>query len=176
MRVARRLTVTSIATLALLAGTGVVTSQAFAHGSRTRPDHIVVRGDVEQRLHLTADDLGKLQQHTVDVTFETSTSSERHTFTGPLLLDVLDAAVPEFDTSVKNDKLRHVVDVTGSDGYEVAVAWGEVDPFFENKQVLVALAQDGVALGDAGPRLVVQGDGHGGRYVSDVTTIRLSVP
>ena len=36
-----------------------------------------------------------------------------------------------------------------------------------------AITEDGVALGDAGPRLVVPGDLHGGRYVSDVVSLRL---
>ncbi len=59
-------------------------------------------------------------------------------------------------------------------GYEVVVVWGEFDPDFGAKPLLVAITQDGVALGDAGPRLVVPGDTRAGRYVSDIVTIRLA--
>jgi hypothetical protein len=91
----------------------------------------------------------------------------------PLLLDVLNLAHPDFDPTIKNDFLAHVVTATGSDGYRATVAWGEFDPGFEAKQILVAITEDGAALGDAGPRLVVPGDMRGGRYVSDVVSLKL---
>src|SRR5262249_14363734 len=52
-------------------------------------------------------------------------------------------------------------------------AWGELDPDFGNKQIVLALTQDGQSLATQGPRLVVPGDVRGGRYVSGVETIRL---
>lgn len=174
MRATRRLAISSIAALAVVAGTGAVSNQAFANGGKPRPDTVVVRGDVQHKLKLTAAELAALPQQSIIVTYKSGSTSETHTFTGPLLLDVLNAAVPEFDPAVKNDKLGHFVDVTGSDGYEAVVAWGEFDPDFEGKQLLIAITQDGVALGDAGPRLVVPGDSRGGRYVGDVVTIRLA--
>jgi hypothetical protein len=42
------------------------------------------------------------------------------------------------------------------------VAWGEIDPDFANKSVLLAVTQDGQSLADTGPRLVVPGDGEAG--------------
>ena len=52
---------------------------------------------------------------------------------------------------------------------------GEIDPSFENKDVLIAWNQDGQPLtGDNGPvRLVVPGDGAGGRYVNGVVTMEV---
>ena len=48
------------------------------------------------------------------------------------------------------------------------MAFGEIDPGVENKQVLMAYAENGQPLGDSGfARLVVPGDTHGGRYVSN---------
>jgi len=61
----------------------------------------------------------------------------------------------------------------GSDGYQVLVAWGEIDPDFANQDILLAVMQDGASLADQGPRLVVPSDGRGGRYVSGVARIRL---
>ena len=60
-----------------------------------------------------------------------------------------------------------------SDGYQAIVAWGEIDRGFENKEVLLAVTEDGRPLDDEGPRLVVPGDIRGGRYVTGVTRIRL---
>jgi DMSO/TMAO reductase YedYZ molybdopterin-dependent catalytic subunit len=164
-----RLIATGIAAVALT----FTAAGAAPSAAGQRPDTVVVRGDVEHRLKLTAADLAALPQVSVTVSFLSGSGSQSHTFTGPLLLDVIDLAGPGFDPAIKNDKLAHVVTATGSDGYRATVAWGELDPDFENNQILLAITQDGTPLGDAGPRLVVPGDSHGGRYVSDVVNLRL---
>lgn len=65
--------------------------------------------------------------------------------------------------------------VTGSDGYQAILAWGEIDPGWEGKDVLVAYMEDGQPLNSDGMAcLVVPGDLSGGRYVSNVTSITLS--
>jgi hypothetical protein len=71
---------------------------------------------------------------------------------------VLATAQPTFDPNIKNDALRFWVEATGSDDYAAIVAWGEIDPGFGAKQVLLAYEEDGVDLCTAGPRLVVPGD------------------
>jgi hypothetical protein len=58
-------------------------------------------------------------------------------------------ATPGFDPNVKNDALAHVVTATGSDGYRATVAWGELDPNFEGKEILVATFEDGQPPGRA---------------------------
>ena len=92
--------------------------------------------------------------------------------TEALLYDVLSLLRPRFDPAVRNDKLRFYVSATGLAAYQAIVAWGEIDPEFENKGVLLAVIEDGQTL-TRGPRLVVPGDIRGGRYVSDVVSIRL---
>src|SRR5262245_53486732 len=164
----RRALLSLVGALALLTSATVI-----AHDSADKPGRFVVSGDVEQRLKLHVADLAKLPQKVLTVTFLAGTSLQQHTYTGPLLLDVLKMAVPEFDPAIKNDALRHYVVVTGSDGYRVVVAWGEFDPGFENKQILLAATEDGASLANAGPRLVVPGDIHGGRYVPTVVSIKL---
>src|SRR5262249_43926787 len=134
----------------------------------------VVKGDVQHKLKLTTDDLAALPQETVTVKFLAGSTSQTHTYVGALLLDVLNMAGPEFDPNIKNDNLRHSLAVTGSYGYRVVVAWGECDPGFEAKQVLLAESEDGQSLATAGPRLVVPGDIHGGRYVTNVVSVRLA--
>jgi DMSO/TMAO reductase YedYZ molybdopterin-dependent catalytic subunit len=137
----------------------------------------VVTGNVQHKLRLTVADLAAMvNQQTVDVTYHAGTGTEQHVFTGPLLLDVLTSAVPEFDPAIKNDKLRHFISVTASDTYQALVAYGEIDPSFENKKVLLAVTQDGVPLTDQGPRLVVPGDMAGGRFVTGVVKVTIDKP
>jgi len=167
----RRILLGVLATIALVAGIWTVNGTATASD---RPGRFVVKGDVQHRLKLRAADLAVLPQQSLQVTFQAGTSTQTHTYTGPLLLDVLNLAVPQFDPTIKNDKLRHYVAVRGSDGYEVVAAWGEFDPGFEGKKMLLATTEDGVSLADAGPRLVVPGDARGGRYVTNVVTVQLA--
>ncbi len=150
---------------------------AFAHDTSRhaapKPGRVLITGDVEKRLRLDASDLARLPQQVVTVTFMSGSGAQTRTFTGPLLLDVLNLAQPDFDPAIKGDKLRHYVVATASDGYQAVVAWGEFDPEFGAKKILLAITEDGVSLADAGPRLVVPGDVRGGRYVSNTVSIRL---
>lgn len=175
MRASKRVRVAVAAGAAVIGVSGLGLAAGSAAGADQKPkvDRVVVRGTVAHRLKLTAADLAALPQHTQTVTFLAGSTPQTHTYSGPLLVDVLNAAGPTFDPAIKNDKLRHYASVIGSDGYAVTVAWGEIDPGFENKEVLVALTEDGVPLGDAGPRVTMPGDSRGGRYVSDVVTIDL---
>ena len=134
----------------------------------------LISGNVARPGCASAASLAKLPQRTITVTFSSDAGPQTHTFSGPLLIDVLNAAKPRFPSTVKNVQLRYAVLATATDDYQAAVAWGELDPKFEGKQVLLATTQDGKAL--AKPRLAVPGDKAGGRYVSDVVTLRLSRP
>jgi hypothetical protein len=180
MRRSRLLAVAFVAIVSALAVSvsGVLARDRPHEGHRALPaGSFRVTGDVEHRLRLSVADLAAMaDQRTVDVTYKAGAGTEHHAFTGPLLLDVLARAVPRFDPAIKNDRLRHYVSVTASDAYQALVAYGEIDPAFENKQVLLATTQDGVSLADQGPRLVVPGDSAGGRYVTGVVNVRLGKP
>jgi hypothetical protein len=75
-------------------------------------------------------------------------------------------------------KLRVTVMVTGADGYQVALGWGELDPEFGAAPILLAYLSDDKPMGDKQgmARLVVPGDKRGGRYVSTVKSIELRDP
>ncbi|GAA1661291.1 hypothetical protein GCM10009765_08480 [Fodinicola feengrottensis] len=169
------LSAAAVATAAALSSAAAPTAAAPA-----TPAHqwckggAVISGNVSRPGCASAASLAKLAQKTVTVTFSSSAGNQTHTFSGPLLLDVITAAKPRFPSTVKNVQLRYAVLATGSDDYQATVAWGEFDPKFAGKQILVATKQDGVAL--AMPRLVVPGDTAGGRYVSDVVSLRLGRP
>ncbi len=135
-----------------------------------KPGRVAVSGQIAHRRVLSFGDLRSLPQHTVTVTFTSGQGQQRHTFTGPLLLDVANALHPRFDPAVKNDQLRFFVAATAAaDGYRAVVSWAEIDPGFAGTRVLLAVTEDGVSLAETGPRLVVPGDDKGGRYVSGVT-------
>jgi hypothetical protein len=139
----------------------------------TTPGSVGVVGDVANPLVIDAAILDALPQHTVNVSFTAGGGGPvPHTFTGPLLLDMLAAAGPKFDPAIKNDRLRHFISVTASDGYRALVGYGEIDPAFENKQILLATTQDASPTA-GGPRLAVPGDTAGGRYVTGVVQVYL---
>lgn len=131
---------------------------------------VAVTGDVTTPTVLTRASLARYPQKTVPVTFRSGTGREAHVFRGALLADVLpvSALAP---APGKNPFLSFAVLGVGADGYSALVAYGEISPDFANTQVLVATARDGKPL--ATPRLVVPGDGKGGRYVSDLVELKV---
>ena len=63
---------------------------------------------------------------------------------------------------------------TGSDGYKVVFALGEIDPGFDNRNAVVAYSINGAGLGANGvARLVVPGDVKLGRSVSNLVAIEV---
>lgn len=146
---------------------GVASATAKTAGIR-------LSGALDERGALSRAELKKFKQRSVKSVYLTKSGTQRHTYTGALLLDVLKAAEPAF-TSDKHDPLRFAILVTAADGFQAVLAWGEIDKELANKKVLIALTEDGKTL--ARPRLVVPGDSHGARQVYDVervTLLRLS--
>ncbi|GAA4020941.1 molybdopterin-binding oxidoreductase [Deinococcus rubellus] len=136
---------------------------------------VVVTGAVSQPMTLTLEAVRALPAQTVTLSSTAAGQPVQHSYTGALLSDVLKAAKPTFRPEIKNDALRYALLASGRDGYSALFSWGELDPGFGNRAVLIAYAQDGQPL-DAvnGPlRLVVPGDGKAGRYVSTLSRLVL---
>jgi DMSO/TMAO reductase YedYZ molybdopterin-dependent catalytic subunit len=169
-------------TLAALLGAGLPAAavvagpvEAPAAQSTTFAPEFAVAGLVGAPRSFTRDDLGGLPQVTLPVVYGSGSGVESAVFTGPRLLDVLDAAGgPKFPPE-RNAKLRTYVLATGADGYQAVLAWGELDPDFGAQPVLVAWQRDGQPLGEGQgvARLVVPADKRGGRHVATVTRIEL---
>jgi DMSO/TMAO reductase YedYZ molybdopterin-dependent catalytic subunit len=132
-----------------------------------------VNGHVANPLKLHVDDLRTYPAHDVTVSFQAGGAPVTHEYVGALLTDVLATAEPTFDPAVKNDSLNFWVSATGADAYSALVAWGEIDPSFGAKPVLLAYEVDGTDLCSAGPTLVVPGDIKGGRYVSTIVRVHV---
>lgn len=131
-------------------------------------ESLAITGSVASPLQLSLTDLKALPPATVTWSYTTRKhGDQKGTFTGPLLWTLLSKASVQ-DKDAKTH-LRHVIMVSGSDGYTVALAIGEIDPSYEGKSVLVAYEKDGQPLD--GLKLVVPGDREGGRAVSDIAKI-----
>jgi len=145
-----------------------------AQTSSNPPTSFQIGGEVTQRLWV---DLQKLQNFPVaneNVTFVAAGQVVSGEYTGALLWDLLQAAGIKIDPTVKNDILRKIIVITGSDGYESAFGAGEIDPDFGGNQIIIAYAENGQPLGSEGfAKLIAPGDKLGGRYVSNIVTIKV---
>ncbi len=135
-----------------------------------------VTGDVTAPATYTPSNLPLLPPTTETVTYQTGGGPQTGTFTGPTLWYLLDTAVGLQSPPVKNGVLRQYVVATGSDGYTSVFALGELDPNFGggNPQVLVAYQENSMPLGSTGfARIVAAKDNYGGRYVSNLASLRV---
>ena len=156
----RRVAIGLAASLALLS---VCSATATAAGA------VDVAGDVKNPTTLSVDALRGLPSQTQAVTFQSDKGAQSHTYVWVPLLDIVTAAAPAVDS--KHASLSVVIVATGADGYSAAVSLGEISPEFAATPVLVACTEDGQELDR--PRLAVPGDIKGGRYVSDLTELRV---
>jgi molybdate transport system substrate-binding protein len=135
-----------------------------------------VDGQILNPMTLTAEDLqAGYSPQTLDVTFLNGTETVSSQFTGVPLWQIISAAQPNLNADVPNDRISMFIVVTGSDGYQAVIAWGEIDPEFGNEPILLAYAENVAPIADEQGtiRLVVPSDGRGGRYVQGVVNISL---
>lgn len=160
----------SVLLCGLLAGGLAPAAAAAPAPAVVAPGDVALTGAVTTPRVLTKASLAALPQKTVPATYRSGTTLEAHTFTGALLSDVLPttALAP---APGKNPFLSFAVLGIATDGYTALVSYGELAPDFGNTQVLIASVQDGKPL--ARPRLVVPGDGRGGRYVTDLVELKV---
>lgn len=153
---------------------GLGTSRQAAASVKT----FALAGDLAKPGRLTVADLRRRwEQRQADVVFHCAGSGPRHhTFSGPLLREVLTDAGPAFDVRRRKDRSRFIVAVTGGDGHHTMLSWGEIDADFGNAPVLLATEMDGRELDLEGSQLVVPWDHCGARYVSAVSGIWVGAP
>lgn len=114
---------------------------------------------------------------TQTVTYRSGGAPITDTYTGPRLWDLLDQAGGVAVTGAKNDLLSKYVVAIGADGYEAVFSLGELAPNFGNQPIQIAYADTQGQLGpersDGLARVVVPGDTAGGRYVSELVSLRV---
>ena len=133
-----------------------------------------VVGEVQHRLDFDLQKLEALPVATENVWYFAGSAPVNTTWTGANLLDVLDAAGLVVNPNIKNDILRKIIIVTGSDGYEAVISGGELEPQFGGEQIIIAYKNDGQLLSSDGfARMVVPGDKAGGRAVANIVKIEV---
>src|SRR5687768_11011694 len=120
--------------------------------------------------------LRSLPEQTLSLTIRSPRRSSDYTFKGALLIDYVRAA-GMLPAELKQGGFSNMYfKAAAEDGMTVAVAYAEIAQAFARKTVLLAYEQDGEEI-RAGVRLVVPGDGLGGRSIYGVTTLQaVSVP
>lgn len=137
---------------------------------------LLVDGQVLNPLSLTPETLkAEFTPQTIEVSYTSSDEQIDTHFTGVLLWDVLNAAQPNFNVDDPNDPLSMFIVVTGMDGYQAVIAWGEIDPTLANQPVLIAYAENDEPIDDITDtlQLVVPHDQQTGRYVHRIANISL---
>lgn len=137
-----------------------------------KPAGVKIDGEVLHPQVFTLADVKALPPVQVDVSVTTMHGQDRHTWTGPLLLTLLNKAELK-NAPGKNSWLRHAFLVHGADGYVTALSIGEIDPMAENKQVILAYRKSGDTADLPALRLVVPGDSHAPRQVHEVVEIEV---
>jgi len=130
---------------------------------------VVLDGKVKTALHLNAADLRKMPAVEREVSFLTDHGPEKAKYKGVLLWALVARA--GIDDAAKWPELRHVVAVTGTDGYVVLFSLGEIAPDFGNAPVMLAYDRDGKPLDRM--RVLAPGDRHGARDVRDVVRLEI---
>jgi DMSO/TMAO reductase YedYZ molybdopterin-dependent catalytic subunit len=103
-----------------------------------------------------------------------SVTAGSNTYQGVKLWTLLDSLGLRAAEGARNPSLPLYAVVTGSDGYQVVLSLGEIDPSFGNKAALIAYDRNGEALGRNGmARLVVPGEIKQGRSVSNLVGIEV---
>ena len=101
------------------------------------PGAIRVDGALGEQRTWTVDQLATLPLQTQDVTFLAEGNSKSLHAQGVSLLDLLQRAKPKFNSKMKRDAIHYAVLIHAVDKYQAVVSWGEIDPDFGAKPVLV---------------------------------------
>ena len=105
----------------------------------------------------------------------TTASGVPATFEGVALRAVLEKAGVGFGETLKGKRLASCLLVEAADDYRVVIALPEIDPRFNDKQVILAFLKDGKLLDDKeGPyRIVIPDEKRMARWVRQVTTLKI---
>ncbi len=129
---------------------------------------LAVTGNVKTPLSLSLDDLRALPQSPIKAALKTARGTLALDCTGPALSEVLNKAAPDFGPA-HHALLSHTLLVTATDGFAVALSFGEIDPAFGKAVAVIATDCGGKKLDF--PRLILGGDVEAGRAVSGLVKI-----
>lgn len=132
----------------------------------------LLEGALRHPGRIGAAELRGLPATTLVVSLATDRGRLGGSWTGVLLWTLLERAGVRTKARTKNAVLLHTLVVTGSDGYAVALSFGEIDPRLGASPTIIAYAHNGKPLPSGeGLRLIVPGDKVAARAVRDVASI-----
>jgi hypothetical protein len=122
---------------------------------------------------ISQSDLQKMPHRKLTVT--NPHTKQQENYEGVLLRDLLDQIGVPSGEKLRGPEGRDYIVVSAKDGYEVVLALVEIDPMFQQNQVLVADTLDGKPLDDKhGPlQLVVPEDQRPARWVRMISKITI---
>jgi hypothetical protein len=153
-----------MATAALFCG--LLTYPLFAVGQE-----LTIQAGTGKPVVLNRTDLESLPHSKVT----TGNSGQTALFEGVALRSVLEKAGVSFGDSLRGKRLASCVLVQAADDYKVVFALPELDPAFNDKQVVLAFLKDGKPL-DAkeGPyRIVIPDEKRMARWIRQVTMLKI---
>jgi hypothetical protein len=159
-------------TILLLLGLGSLPAYASCSGGVATT--LAVSGEVKHPTVFVLKQIEQFAPAQENVTFFGMSGVSSNPYTGALLWDVLN--LPPVggivtNPSIKNDILRKIIIVTGTDCYQSVFGAGEVDPSFGDNQIMLAYAANGKLLGSEGfAQLVAPGDKAGAGFVFNIAT------
>jgi len=148
-----------LAIVALLLDGALLQSQQLTIQTETGKQTALTRADIEALPHIKV----------------TTQSPDSSSYDGVALKTLLEKAGVEFGHSLRGKRMASCLLVEAADGYRVVIALPEIDPDFNDKQVVLALSQNGKPL-DAkdGPyRIVIPDEKRMARWVKQVTTLKI---
>jgi hypothetical protein len=132
---------------------------------------LLVEGLGGRTVNLPLADIEKLPQKS----FETQDHGKPAHFTGVALMDVLARVDLPLGDKFHLTGASYYLQVEAHDGYRAVFAWAELDPSFMDKPIYLVTRRDGAPLAakDGPLQLVVPGEKRGGRWVRQVSALRL---
>lgn len=116
---------------------------------------LLLRGAEGEVVTVTAADLQTLPQETLEL----ESHGDTITYTGPLLFELMARAGAPDSAMMHGPAFAKVVRITASDGYQIVLSLGEVDPAMKPTRVIIAPPSSETSESrPAGFRVVVEGD------------------
>jgi hypothetical protein len=124
---------------------------------------LTVTAPPDHKRMLTVSELAKMPRTTITVNEH---NKETH-YEGVLLRDVLASAGAPLGEKLKGRNMTAVAYLSGKDGYHAVLALAEIEPRFQENQILVAdtVNRKPFTEEQGGFRLIVPEDQHGARWV-----------
>jgi hypothetical protein len=160
----------------------LLTATTFA--SDPKSPHITIDGDIDNPFTLTALSSVASAKEESDLQSMTRLKVPSHdrdgdaTFEGVRLSDIVKRAKPRLGEKPMRGTSRGTLFVKGADGYQVVFSLAEIDPDFNDNNIILADQRNGKPLPDPqGPfQIIAPNDRIHARWVRQVVALKIFVP